>query len=379
MKRRFQSGFSLMEVLIATGLMGGMSVFIMTQTQNIRKLQKDLELTSDKTMAMQNLHLTSLEENCGIGNQLASINLSSPLNALTHELTELESSKFPMKKGEEIGGLKLEKITMTNFTQSASDATTIFADIQLHLYKGKNSSGGDYFNPQKSKVTVALTKNLNTGTAVGCSTVQDAAEVAKTCSSLGLPLAADGKTCVPNPMPKENIYLSASFCPSGDVSCKGKTAKCDDGDLAIAGDCYGGYAEGVQGDLVLNIPGNADCSGCPTDKSKCDDACLIFEYSGYGCNYYGNSVNLQEKGARILCMKRPKEAEIHVSQINKFPTLKTAFIQNLKTFPNQFELFNQATQNGANLQPLITNSLKTLTPKTFTLPPEIILKQPLVK
>ena len=118
---------------------------------------------------------------------------------------------------------------------------------------------------------------------------------------ISLRLGADNrvKKCVSagfnNIIPTDRLYINISQTPN-QTNNNGQefVASCDAGDLLLGGDCIQ-YSHGAAGDLVqgdggLNISGTPNCSGCPNDAATCDSQCFNNEYNRYGCWFFNKKV-----------------------------------------------------------------------------------------
>jgi len=337
MKQGDQKGFSLIEVIVAMGLMAIVSMGVMHINQQLSSSTNYIESKLEELDQMNNLRLRLINKaactksfggNCTLPEffsksecELATGTwtdglILNPSNSVT-EVTTIYNKKglAILSKDQEINRtLKVTKITLQNEPEDqggvALDGGQGSVKVKISFERLKKILGPstvEHFVNIMVKTNAALPAKIE-----NCISASDAEVIPKDRTYLvtkkndpvcgGCPYGVspcDAGVCGSQ---APNVdYTSGDNCGA---NCIKYMASCKPGDQALAGDCIvnAGNAANVFGDLYLSIPSAANCSGCP--GTPCDDICNQADYSGYECIFYATSHTPGQSGARILCLDR---------------------------------------------------------------------------
>jgi prepilin-type N-terminal cleavage/methylation domain-containing protein len=309
MKR--SAGFSLVEVMIAMALVGALALVMSHLMQNSVKTSNFMETRVEEIDAINLVRLNMIDKRaCGntLGSYCQQDRKLTRLDCLAQSKTWLADGKILNPPG-----------TKTEFDQiRGPHGNTI---IGLGKY-------GQFLEVTKLEIENRPAADSGVPNTGGLGAVDVYVHFKRLKPLFGLPTSVKKVSvyavvngALPNKIercvaaedmdiiPKEKTYLvtkigdaNRSACGAG---CWKYTAACSPGDQALSGDCLinDANAKDTKGDLDLSLPGATVCDNCPNeDPAICPPVCVLAEYTGYTCWYYG--LTQPESGARILCLDR---------------------------------------------------------------------------
>jgi prepilin-type N-terminal cleavage/methylation domain-containing protein len=147
-----QSGFSIMEIMVAMGLLGVMSMGIMRLLDNTSKAQKSIEMKSD----VQNLHNQILKIMKDEASCTATINfLNYGLNVPSINILNSSNVSVPhFTVGQTVGKIKIEQIKLDTQANSTVTGNGVMTNLILTYLKTGNNFYGGTRNTYKIPVSV---------------------------------------------------------------------------------------------------------------------------------------------------------------------------------------------------------------------------------
>ncbi len=311
---RKNAGFSMLEVVIAMGLLGAISMMMMRLTDNMNKSVATLETRMEEMDLINLIRLNMIsKESCSrtFAKHCSdrTIGIQGPCESAGK--TWDDGVTLPVHgSGVEVNTvynhLGIPVINKNQVINNSLKIISITLESEPESMAGVPAAGG--LGAATMNVTYQRLKKVNGAEVI----TKKIAIMLKTNAPLPAPIDSCLSASDAEILPKDRTYLltnnysSASCDPAGTSGCVSYTASCQNGDQALAGDCLlvtSKNAEKVSGDFVLSIPGSTNCTGCPDDAANCDAKCIDNEYTGYECKYYDGSQG-STAGARILCLDR---------------------------------------------------------------------------
>jgi type II secretory pathway pseudopilin PulG len=168
MKKNRQSGFGLVEVMISVGLMGGLAVFMMNQSEQSSKMQTKMNFNADLNAATNFLQTTlSKKDNCtlsligrGVGDEITQINYGIPNPVVPSDPPILDPDKSPILKGAVLGNSTLQIKEMFLVSKTDPVTGTVIGDaIRVSFRAGRMGSDG-IFIPIKTVGSTELNRDF---------------------------------------------------------------------------------------------------------------------------------------------------------------------------------------------------------------------------
>lgn len=291
-----ENGFSLIEAVIALGLMGVSAMIFMHMQDQVSKQ----EISSKTRFDEQTLFSTILtylrsDKSCNfmIGSYCDDLSdKSNPLACTTTGATWVQGVQLGNYSGE--ANVPAVKDTTGKVMYQVGQK---YGNSTLKEIKIRNLS-----NPDGGAPTGGIGKGRLEFLFARDNPKFLGAPEQKRYVDVSIKLASDGKVakCVSSGfndiIPTDRLYININQTSPVIHGSTGSEyrASCDSNDLLLGGDCIqrtdGVAGDLVQGDGILLISGTPNCSGCPNDAANCDSECFNNEFRGYSCFFYNRAV-----------------------------------------------------------------------------------------
>lgn len=168
MRKNSQSGFGLVEVMVSVGLMGGLAVFMMNQSEQSSKMQTKMNFNADLNAATNFLQTNlSKKDNCtltllgmGVGDEITQINYGIPNPVVPTDPPILDPDKNPILKGAVLGNSTLQIKEMFLISKTDPATGTVIGDaIRVSFRAGRMGSDG-VFIPIKTVGSTELNRDF---------------------------------------------------------------------------------------------------------------------------------------------------------------------------------------------------------------------------
>ena len=313
--KKSNEGFTLIEVVIASGLLCMMALAMMQMNQTAAKSIKHLEykMAELEFVNLMRLHLIDKD---ACTNSFVNVNISGRITI----------NRTIRIGGRSVGsfGQNITLVSSGNVNEIKSKTGTVIAKLGeywpnenqktflIKSLKLKKTDDEEYSGSRPVELRMQLERIGNHFS--GGRTVEKKLQLMVITDSTGK-ITSCASASDAEIIPKDKTYIVTKVGNLNKVPCKRNgeeidgcyeySASCEEGDQALSGDCMS-HAENMNttvGDLSLSIPDGTSCDECPNSNEEiCPLACYSAEYTGFKCRYYGE-VN-DKSGARIFCLDR---------------------------------------------------------------------------